>query len=590
MSSKKLYCNVLLLCIVIMMFVGCDWNIKKPEPDAEIVSSVTSDIGILMTNTAGLLENNPQDITFTLKLDETLTKFPVTLYLNDEVLAEMKDDGEGRDIEAGDGLYTYCDKERYTVKEKTLNYKVECNGTYSNVVSIHAFDIPDESAFDEFNTLVEEIQQIDEFFYKGDNVKSEYKYSAINAVYSNAEKLKDSGKIIQLEKNSSSVTAQFDSGLWYAYTPKIAGEEGGGTNSNLFVLTYQPYMSGEDNLNCEQFDNAAVTLREAFEKVVFLHELDDKEVDLESLKLMGSSQIIIWNGHGAHSDTLGYIAGIGEYYSEETIGPNLSWAEFFGGAVVRLKSGRLGITSNYVKSHFHNMTNSMLYMGTCHSYENTFITECMNKGLQAYVGFDDSVYASYDRAMIENISKTLCEINVNTEDYYTLSEAIDIAKEKLGDDDGHGTHIQFLGEYQIDTLKKKEYELTDGRYVSVYYKNETPENGIVHIEGEGFEPYDCPAFKSAKIEDNTLVIEGGLKKSYGDLYEYSIYEIPLAEDFQLGFENDGIIIPSSHSKEENIKGFNAGWYKGGYDWNIGSGGFHFEVQNGQVILISEFGS
>ena len=200
MSSKKINFSILLFCIVITMFFGYYWNSKKPEPDTEIISTVKSDIGILMTNTAGLLENNPQDITFTLKLDNALTGFPVTLYLNDEILSEMKDDGTGKDYASGDGLYTYCAIRSYTVKGNTLNYKAECNGSYSNIISIHAFDTPDENDFVELTSLVEELEQINENFYENGYIKPEYEYSAINAVYVNAQKWKDKGKIITLEK------------------------------------------------------------------------------------------------------------------------------------------------------------------------------------------------------------------------------------------------------------------------------------------------------------------------------------------------------------------------------------------------------
>ena len=374
------------------------------------------------------------------------------------------------------------------------------------------------------------------------------------------------------------------------YTPEIEGKEKGGSNANITVLTFQPYGTGEGSLENEYFDTAAITLHRTFDNVFFSYDFDDNLVNFDSLNLIGNNQIILWNGHGGYSDILGYYTITGMNYKIDDLLKNITIEDLLGAAVIRTGDKRVGITSNYVKNYFQDMSNSLLYMGTCHSYEKTFISECMNKGLQSYIGFDDSVYAWYDRAMVASLSKILCEINPETDDYYTLSEAIHIAKEENGVDDGHGTQIQFLGEYQVDSLKKNPIEIIDGRYVSIYYSDDTPVRGILRIEPEGYEAYDCPAFKYAKIENNNLIIEGGLKNYDGGIYEYAIFEIPLSKDIIIGYASDDIVIPSSYDKETTIENFNRGWYEGELEWLLGYGGLQFEVLNGQVTKLAQFGS
>lgn len=306
--------------------------------------------------------------------------------------------------------------------------------------------IPDEEkavkAFTEYFDVKEDVNAISEKYETNDGyILQEDVESVINEIAEYAEQALQQGLIkdygAEIENNC--VWIDLKNGIHFIYTPNIEGID------SVDISSYQPclftYSIATQERSKEATDGSAETIQNRIEDYYFTNNYDNEEITLDTIKSIGDNEVVIWHGHGlydttCHSalmtnikldearfllDPIYYIAKIG--YT----------ADYLSGRIVCTDKGYVCVTYKFFEHYLNNLNNTFIYLGTCSSGKddvlaNTFI----NKGATAVVANTDIIHTDYNLDMIETICQTMTEVSQTTANYYTLDEALNIAKEKNG--------------------------------------------------------------------------------------------------------------------------------------------------------------
>ncbi len=134
-------------------------------------------------------------------------------------------------------------------------------------------------------------------------------------------------------------------------------------------------------------------------------------------------------------------------------------ADIFLGRLYVSSTGEIFVTPSFIKKHNGQFPNSVVWLGACHSLENTTMSDLfIEKGAGAVFGFDESVYRSW------NVSRAGVVFESMLKDGKTAKEAFDEAV-KSGNDDGHGTKLVLAGNNDLkytNGLLNPSFEEPDG--------------------------------------------------------------------------------------------------------------------------------
>lgn len=97
----------------------------------------------------------------------------------------------------------------------------------------------------------------------------------------------------------------------------------------------------------------------------------------------------------------------------------------------------------------------------------------MNKGATAVVGNINSINTYYDISMAETTLKTMVKVNPNTDNYYTLEEAMHLAKKENGTTDSHGAEALIFGGEEAEN-----YRLAETPWLKFNIKSESDSKSI----------------------------------------------------------------------------------------------------------------
>ena len=177
--------------------------------------------------------------------------------------------------------------------------------------------------------------------------------------------------------------------------------------------------------------------------------LDDEEVSLSAIKSFESNQIILWEGHGNYSKFDHSYLVTGEKY-KWYMDFDLDYIlDFIQGRVFE-SSGRICITSKYIKKYCHNLDHSFIWLGSCNSGKDSVLADSfLQAGASAVIGFTETTKAAYERVVLSNVIAAMTSLNNDTSNYHSMKEAITEAKSSVGADDslfgGVGSTAKIFG-------------------------------------------------------------------------------------------------------------------------------------------------
>ena len=384
------------------------------------------------------------------------------------VVSEMYDDGTHGDEQAGDNIYT-CYIELESEETGTVRYYAKADGETSNSVDIYYFSVPTEEMINEMKSIEGELSEI-ESGYVDENgyVPDEKLPDVMSEISDHVRELYERKQILDYEINDGNVLLRFRSGIPYLYSTSVEGTDGEGEELSLSVITCQPYEGtypGWLDPYLELPDQTAEKLDGVFNNCSFSSETDydGEEVTLSLIRSFSSDEIILWHGNGDYSAEHHSILGTGEMFD---------WIHHFGdavrGQIVWLSDGRAGITSKYIDEYCGDLSGSFFYLGTCKSgMDDVLANSFLNKGAAAVTANSDTIFTVYDLLMIQSVMNNMTILNQDTDNYHTLGEALELAKEQYGEDDrGYGikesiAEVLIFGGEQAENYRIAEYEKVD---------------------------------------------------------------------------------------------------------------------------------
>ena len=504
----------MLTALFITSLTGCG------KGDSTITDNIATSI---KSDSYDLIKDEDQNITLTVESESI-----PTLFEDGKELGAMQDNG--------DGTYSYTLNKKGIVGTN-YHFTAKVNDKIIGSISIGTYDTITQEDLDNTMVTLDDVESKTSAFKSNGYISPDKKDEAINTIYEELVQRKDEAAITQVFKDTYGVTAQFANGIWYVYNPPIEGTKGAEEDINLSFYTAQPFNTTGDSLPTEKTDEIAQTVSDRLNNVEFKWNYDDNAVNWKALGMIGSNEIILWDGHGGYSETKGEFITTGMDYVEKDLE---RLKRFTNGSLVITEGNRIGFTGTFVRDIFKNMSNSIIYMAACYSNKTGSLANAfLDNGAAAYIGYSDPVLSSYDRKLYTGLFDRMSQLNEETGDYYTIHEAFVETLNEIGATDENGTYPKLVGDYDY---RIAHYGLSDGEYdLQTYYKANAKGLGITNIYVEDGWLHMTGSFQ--RIADKFsgyYIVEAATRKgdmisgmfTYDDVtYTANDIKIKLAEDY-----------------------------------------------------------
>lgn len=392
---------------------------------------------------------------------------------NDEVIGTMKDDGEGADKFADDGIYTLQYDPVFPESGK-MKYYANIDGQKSAVLDTFNFDAPTKDEMAEFDECCKKISSIDSEYSDADGfIESDKVGDAVKAVGKYAEELYDDGTLIRYSISDESVYFKFACGMPLVYQPKIEGVLAGGDELEIYTfrLASNTEHGNFDALNVASTLGTLVSSK--FDYINYdgvLHS--GQEVSPEYLiDLFGPNQVIIWLGHGGFINTLDDIQGnernmlcleyspndIAAYIDQvRPTGDPVSF-DFADDSLAWGTNNNIWITSTFIDKYIGDMSNSFVWLGGCDTmFYDQLSNAFIDKHAECVAGSSYIITAEYLADMTRTTFETMTQRKRSGE-LYTAQESLKKAKSKHGKTNSWNpfseytnTKLIMVGDYSFD--------------------------------------------------------------------------------------------------------------------------------------------
>lgn len=418
-----------------------------------------------------------EDTSVTFSAEITGKAEPVYLYSAESgKIGVMTDDGQNGDKVADDNIYS-CTVDVKNEDAVELLYYAQASKARSNTVTLHFFLKPTEDSKESVIDFQEEANEIEAEFADEDGyVEYNEIPEIIGLVGKYAEELYKAGELISYEVTESSIVLKWKSGLTSVYSPDVKGTYGIKNENEIVISAYQPYYEWVSTLTGRYIalpsgaENEAVLLEMAANDISALMEKSvveiykDSEVSLASIQTFRENQIILWQGHGVY--------GGSELHSLIDTGASFDWVEWlkFGDYYRDCCQGRIveydgseTFSYKYVEEYCPEINNSVVYLGPCQSgYDSVLADSFLSKGATAVIANTETILCLYGDMVQYTTMHLLTQINPDTDDYYTLAEALAEAKIRYGTSDaaygGYGAEPTIFGGENASNYRLGHYE------------------------------------------------------------------------------------------------------------------------------------
>lgn len=380
----------------------------------------------LSSTLCGVRVGNPTETVFSIRVYKENDSDCVELFKNDELYGEMYDDATHGDKNAGDCIYSLTVPIESKDIDDRFDFYVKCGDRISDTVTIYTFSEWTKEQEEKENQLCSYIGDV------LDSCCDETGYVPYQQISKTVDKLYDSivnycelnnVEILQIEKSADNVSFTFKSGLPILVQIPQA-DVGASSNAPVSIVTVEPCISGPSSL--VSFENQASYIDIALgSSAYYQKQYEDENVNVENItEAFGPNRIIIWHGHGCFDYPNGVHLLTGILVTE---GFQEKYQKYFDEKALIFSETKthVFITSKFVELHIDDMSNTFVYLGACHSVEDSRLADAMiAKGATVVQGFTNTVYASYDTAVINSMSHELCKFDPDTELYQNFETAL----------------------------------------------------------------------------------------------------------------------------------------------------------------------
>ena len=193
------------------------------------------------------------------------------------------------------------------------------------------------------------------------------------------------------------------------------------------------------------------------------HDVDaeDEAVTLDTVNNLGSrraGELILWVGHGSYTSKTGTILWIGEKYDAIRARTDTAYAKRFSNpGLVTNKDNYIGITAQYIEKSVKNLDGALVYLGSCHSAEDTsFARAFQHAGASVVIGYSDRTMLAYHLDLMYAFAESLCTKDTYG-NYTPADEAMTQAQQKVGATDSG--NYRGIGSYAI-VDQREEFRFT----------------------------------------------------------------------------------------------------------------------------------
>lgn len=463
-------------------------------------------------------------------------------------VGRMHDDGKDGDLVADDQIYTYV--MTVDLQEKgTKQFFAQADGSNSAPVSIYSFERPTEEEKEEMKQDYCDVQQAiqeietqyaDENGYiEPDNVKN-----IMENVASSAKKYKSEGIILFYEIEGQSIYMKFASGLTMMYEPLQPNVSSGGDEVALSFFSYQP----NPDIATDEIEAHGQEISKRLANCSYISNYAGDQVTLELIKTLPEDEVVFWNGHGGYGPIVKSFLCSGEYFDWDAWWWDWDYyVDCVSDRIIRRSTEKQAdlacVTSKFIQHYCGDLSNSLIMLASCHSAQEDRLAQAfIDKGADAVLGFTDTVYTSYCLNICDDAMRTMTSLNAATDDYYTLEEAVELAKDTYGDDDLEwGEQYGYSKEERAEPriIGTGEYQLASMRTVDVSLQDSMDGEAIAdaHViaedtDGNRYEAtYQHDATYRLKMPDGPYTLQASAK-NYAQMQEPVI----ISEDCSLEME------------------------------------------------------
>ncbi len=356
---------------------------------------------------------------------------------NKEKLGVLVDDGTNGDEIAGDGIYSGVFK-LFSNKHEIKKYYCICNNVKSNEFEISFYKNLTTQDYDIVNEIRQKIDAIENKYIANDDgsINEISAKEVYNELIYYFDELKANGILESYENIDGNITLRLTNGVAIDYTFDLAEIETWGsinlkqlnnletTDSMILttklnskeitgtksILTLEPFEN--DNIT-NATDECAKTISNYYYNYQFLSNLDNEQVNIETMKNLAKYNIIITTTHGGFSNRYGTRVCTGEIDTKENF-LNYSADIVSERITVSQKYNRYTVTPKFFDKYYEDdsFDDTLIYFGVCHSADDNRLADVLiKKGVDVVLGYKNSVSADYETKMSRTFFDLLCTNN-----------------------------------------------------------------------------------------------------------------------------------------------------------------------------------
>ena len=415
---------------------------------------------------------------------EAGTEGTADIYLINEAgvrIAEMHDDGRDGDAAAGDGVYA-CTIRTDKKQADRETYYAQSGTVKSNEVTLCFYEQMDSASYQAYVDICDQIAKLEEPYLDAQGcVKAEHAGQAIQTVKQYIQNLYDKKIVLKMAYGSNSVSFWMYDKLMVNYMPHV--DEVSAADKPEAIYVFESMINDSDLKFCnksEQPEEAAEFIRESYD-ISFSkqrHHFEKNEVTLEVLKsCMQNDSIILFAGHGVlyEEEEITLATGLvtGERMTADS--RNDYYDDIIWERICVDTENQWIILPAFIDKYC-DLNNSFVYIASCYSgylaQESSIAKACLDNGAAAFAGYDWSVAITYSRNVLSTVLQRMCEVNYDCNEYYSLEQAAEYAKDKHKRDQNHPggqlvTYVKGGEEYYIDQkpVETKKMATIEGRII-----------------------------------------------------------------------------------------------------------------------------
>lgn len=424
---------------------------QQQDKNTNTLDEIDSDVEIYSfnTDTYDILAGTTQTVTFTAEIFANIELADNDILIIDEnglLLGYMNDNGNSGDAVSGDGIYSLQVQLSSAIVTNKMYY-VCVKDIVSEGINIGYYKEYTDADVEAYENVSSELDlSIKELNDENGYIPMDNCDEAIERLSQKLEELKAAGVVNSYTVSDYSIKIYLEGGLPFTYVLPIPGTYAGGK-----IVTFQPYkgtLSASLNSDMDKAtDGVANAIVRELDSYTFSGNYDLSSVTIDELKHLGENKVVLWVGHGGYDRETGSDIATGQIVTKEEI--EKKYKEDINAGRINLWSGnRLAITGGFIEKYVGSMQNSLVYIIACHSgqdmidgYKGRYelMQSFINKGATAAVGASKTIYCDYSHKFTISLFERM--LQKNGEDYYTLAESLDWAKNNIGETDADGARF-----------------------------------------------------------------------------------------------------------------------------------------------------